>query len=329
MFSDQLVREINRVFYEVESQDYDETHPEILSDERANWSNLAKMIFPMLRGKNGKENLTIVDVGSGTGFVPIILLEYLSSRDTLICNDISEKMLSVARKKLDDQGCKAKVVYKVDDVESLDLSGYDVDLFTVNSTLHHLPNLDIFFDKVKRYLKKEGILVLAHEPNKRFANNVLLSSTYQMLSCKYLQPKRYWRKLRKILTQNEAFQQSKSLEQIVYEQLVSAKIIEKDDVQVDRHGIQMLGDIHSPTASGGVDKEKGLDPFEIMEKFNDFSPLLFQTKVFLGEIRFNNFVSKRYLPTLSKEIPQRWANIHPGFKKVLEESSYYEICNQR
>ena len=150
MFSGDIIREINRVFYEVESEHYDERHPEILRDERDNWSNLAKLIFPVLRGKDGEKGLTIVDVGSGTGFVPIILLEYLNSRDTLICNDISEKMLSVARKKLDDLGCKAKVVYKVGDVESLDLSGYDVDLFTVNSTLHHLPNLDIFLTRLER-----------------------------------------------------------------------------------------------------------------------------------------------------------------------------------
>ena len=93
------------------------------------------------------------------------------------------------------------------------------------------------------------------------------------------------------------------MEQIVYERLVSAKIIEKDDVQVDRHGIQMLVDIHSPTASDGVDKEKGLGPFEIMEKFNDFSPLLFQTKVFLGEIKFNNFLLRAIHRLYQKKFP--------------------------
>lgn len=303
MFSDELIREINRVFHEVESKDYDERHPEVLRDERNNWSNLAKMIFPMLRGKDRKRSIIIVDVGSGTGFVPTMLLEHLSPRDILICNDISEKMLNVARKKLDNLGCKAKVMYKVGDIESLDLSDYDIDLFTVNSTLHHLPNLDIFFDKVKRHLKKGGILVLAHEPNKRFANNILLSSTYEILSCKYLQPTRYWTKLRKILSRNQIFQQSKSVEQIVYERLVSAKTIERGDVQVDRHGIQMLVDIHSPTASSRVDKEKGLDPFKIMKKFDDFSPLLFQTKVFLGEIKFNNFLLRAIYRLFQKKFP--------------------------
>ena len=275
----------------------------ILRYERSNWSNLTKLVFPLLRGKDRKNGLTLVDIGSGTGFIPTMLLEYLSSQDILICNDISEKMLGVTRRKLDDLGCKAKVMYKVGDIESLDLSDYDVDLFTVNSTLHHLPNLDNFFGQVKRYLKKGGILILAHEPNKRFANNFLLSGTYQILSCKYLQPKRYWRKLKKIVSRNQALSPSKSVEQIVYERLVSAKIIEKDNVQVDRHGIQMLVDVHSPTASGGVDKEKGLNPFEIMEKLSDFSPLLFQTKAFLGEIKFDNFLLRAIYRLYQKKFP--------------------------
>lgn len=113
----------------------------------------------------------------------------------------------------------------------------------------------------------------------------------------------YWRKLRRILSRNKALKQSKSVERIVYERLVLAKIIEKDDVQVDRYGIQMLVDIHSPTASGGVDKEKGLDPFEIMERFDDFSPLLFRTKVFLGEIKFNNFRLRAIYCLYQKNFP--------------------------
>ena len=34
MFSNELMREVNRVFHEVESEDYDEKHPEILRDAK-------------------------------------------------------------------------------------------------------------------------------------------------------------------------------------------------------------------------------------------------------------------------------------------------------
>ncbi|KKL09512.1 hypothetical protein LCGC14_2565130, partial [marine sediment metagenome] len=63
------------------------------SQEKERWEDAFEKI-------NTKTGRTILDIGTGTGFVPLTISKFLNEKDTLICSDVSKKMLSIVEKKL-------------------------------------------------------------------------------------------------------------------------------------------------------------------------------------------------------------------------------------
>jgi ubiquinone/menaquinone biosynthesis C-methylase UbiE len=90
--SDKLVKEINRIFHDEEAKLYDKRHPEI-EKERENWNYVLSKYLP-----NTYKNLIVLNIGTGTGFVPSIVNNYLEG-GLIICTDISKQMLQTAKMK--------------------------------------------------------------------------------------------------------------------------------------------------------------------------------------------------------------------------------------
>ena len=63
---DKLIKEVNRIFHEEEAKLYDERHPEI-ERERENWEHVLSEYIP-----NTRKSLQVLDIGTGTGFVPFV-----------------------------------------------------------------------------------------------------------------------------------------------------------------------------------------------------------------------------------------------------------------
>ena len=241
------IKAVNRVFHEVEAESYDQRHPEIFW-EREHWRDFCRKYLPKL-----PRPLKALDIGTGTGFVPGVLAECLEAEDSVVCVDISPEMLKAANEKLKNFSCRFEFV--LSDGEAMDfLDGNSVDLVTVNSVLHHLPEYQTFFREADRVLKPGGILAVMHEPNQKFVRNgflVFVSRSLGFLKNGF--------KRTKASTKED-------LAGKIGERLVREGILNSGQ-KMGAKEIQSLVDIWSPTAGGKINRNSGFDPLWIRQKY--------------------------------------------------------------
>ena len=162
-YSPELVLKVNEVFHDVEGAAYAGVHPEIFAGEAARWDEIARAeIAPRPRP------LRVLDVGCGTGFVASRLAPVLSAEDTLVCADLSQAMLDACRRALADARYTCRFEFVKLNGRVLAQPDRSVDVVTMNSVLHHLPDPGAALREVDRVLKPGGCFVVAHEPNRRF-----------------------------------------------------------------------------------------------------------------------------------------------------------------
>lgn len=166
-----LIERANELYHNL-INDYDETH-EGISQEKERWEDAFEKI-------NTKTGRTILDIGTGTGFVPLTISKFLNEKDTLICSDVSKKMLSIVEKKL--KSSKFQLELKIIKEGSFGLDSNSVDIITINSVLHHIYNTEGFLKEIDRILKPKGILIIGHEPNSRHYQNKILNFYHFFLS---------------------------------------------------------------------------------------------------------------------------------------------------
>jgi ubiquinone/menaquinone biosynthesis C-methylase UbiE len=275
MRNNELIKKINRVFHDEEAILYDQRHPEILK-EKDNWQ-----VFCQRHLKQLPRPTTVLDIGTGTGFVPSILAEYLTPYDKVICTDISSKMLNRAREKLENFSCQFD--YIETDCEKIPLADSTIDLITVNSTLHHLPDYYNFFKEVDRLLKPKGVFCVMHEPNKKFFKNPLLFFFFRLLG--YILSK---------LKKNKQGRETDLFER-VSNRLLNEKITKK---RLSAQEIQSLVDIHSPTASPTINKKIGFNPSLIKKGFPKYKLILIKTYNHLGKLDPDRNLFLKYLNKL-------------------------------
>lgn len=99
---------------------------------------------------------TILEIGAGFGRLTPI---YLYRARKIIVSDPSSRLLGVVRDKYRD---KKNVKFLKSKVETLceRLPSHSVDLIILVRVLHHIEDLDKFFDASDRLLKKNGYLIL-------------------------------------------------------------------------------------------------------------------------------------------------------------------------
>ncbi len=177
-FSDTLVQRVNELYHDLIKEKYQYSHPEIFLHETARWRRIFSK-FP--RAINP---ITILDIGTGTGFVPLIIAKFFKKSDTFICCDISKGVLDVAKKNIEKNNfqCDFKFV-KIEKSLPLKLpfESISIDLITINSVLHHIKDTNFFLNELHRILKKKGLIFLGHEPNKYFYKNTFLKINHFIL----------------------------------------------------------------------------------------------------------------------------------------------------
>ena len=160
-----LVRTLNQVFYDVEAEQYDERHPEVLEGDAAWWTARgAALVRDLKSGLESERGLRILDLGCGTGFVSELLSRYLGAGDMVIGVDHSEGMLRCARSKV----ASDLAWFTRADAAHLQFRTHTFHLAAVNSFLHHVYDYRSVLREIDRVLKPGGYLVLAHEPNQEF-----------------------------------------------------------------------------------------------------------------------------------------------------------------
>lgn len=171
LYSEKIVQRVNELYHDFEKDKYEEAHPEIFEKEKARWIKSVKTFL------NLASPITVIDIGTGTGFVPITIADLLNRGSTFICSDISKGILDVAQENLRNQNfdCVFKFVKIKSEVPlKLPFEDKTADAITLNSVLHHVAATENFLSEIDRVLKPGGIIFVGHEPNEYFYNNRFL-----------------------------------------------------------------------------------------------------------------------------------------------------------
>ncbi len=260
------VKRYNRLYHETESALYDGIHPEILEYERQTWRGLTERI----RGALVSRAPRCLDAGSGSGFIPRIVSESVPG-SRWACVDISPAMLRRSRELV---AGRARADHVVADCENLPFGASVFDLVTVNSVLHHLPDAGRFLAECHRVLRPDGVLVIAHEPNRRHYRNTVLFLSGRILA----RARRLGRGRRRGPEAGDGVARGKQRFRSLLEERLRREGLEASYEEVSR-----LVDLHSPTAGGRIDRDRGFRPEELL-RGDRWSRIETRTYAHLGKL---------------------------------------------
>jgi len=164
-----LITRINELYHDLEDSDYQIRHSGMFKTERKKWQKLSERYIRQ------EETLTFLDYGSGTGFVPIVVGEFLKDEDMIICTDLSEKILKTCEENINKKKFKFnKQFYKING-KDIPVESQTINIIAINSVLHHIYDLKGFASEAHRCLVPGGYLMVVHEPNAEKKLPVLLS----------------------------------------------------------------------------------------------------------------------------------------------------------
>jgi len=242
-----FVKKLNRIFFDVEAEQYDDQHPEILAGEADWWISSCEKLVQDLKSSSNGSGLAILDIGCGTGFVSSVLSTLLVEGDLMIGLDQSEGMLKRARSKVPAD--KVTVCrFARGDAANLQFVDQSFHMLTVNAFLHHVYDYRSVLSEIDRVLKPGGYVVLAHEPNKAFFQSPVIraaASAWKLIGFGVKVPKKSCDKINARLRESH---------------------LTASDVHHDE--ILRLVEYHSPVEQKpiGIDKSKGFSLQEFLDQ---------------------------------------------------------------
>jgi ubiquinone/menaquinone biosynthesis C-methylase UbiE len=236
------VKSVNRIFHDIEADQYKDNHPEIYIEEFYKWNDIGMKYFVR------DEPITVLDVGTGAGFVAGIVALYMKPTDNLICTDISQKMLDVAQDNL-KQTAPRKEYFRADAAKVAQVYD-DVDIVTMNSVLHHLPDYDTVLEGLAKVIRPGGLFIITHERNSLFSKNPsLLLKGYRIAR-------------KNASTVYHLFVSRNDEKRTEFYQKVQDEIEIQLGLQATIKRINQVVDFHDPDEGG-----KGFDPFLLHRMF--------------------------------------------------------------
>jgi ubiquinone/menaquinone biosynthesis C-methylase UbiE len=318
-YSITLVLRVNELFHDVEGKAYEDIHPEIFKNEIVRWQNICHYIFP----QNRVGNIRFLDIGSGTGFVPITVAHKLKSDDLFICTDISKEKLKICRENIENEEFACQFKYLKLTGTGIPIESNSVNLISMNSVLHHIPNFNELFAEINRLLKVGGKIIVGHEPNKLSKNNIIIS-IYKTVTLILFKPRElivsFLRKMHLINTVRSIVRpfnkKTKNNHDILAEvnaQLLSEGLIPKP-LSLDQ--LTEIVDIQSPGAGGSFHRERGIDINVIV-------------KDYLPSFEVEYFESYNHLGTLiGKNVFVLWCEKYLNYKYPKEGETFCAILKK-
>ena len=150
----ELLEEIQR-YWSTRTEGYSQVnYKELLGMQRGNWLAVLKEHFP---GK-AKEELKILDVGTGPGFFPIILAE---DGYQVTAVDYTPEMLEKARENLKENAgdCMHRVSFCRMDAQNLEFEDHCFDVVISRNLTWNLENPALAYQEWYRVLKNHGVLM--------------------------------------------------------------------------------------------------------------------------------------------------------------------------
>ena len=158
------ILEHNIRVHRAEAPVYEIIHPQIF-----NWYHRRKsrkdlrFIGSLLPAE--RENVRVLDLGCGTGFLTIPALAWPSARITAV--DLSPEMLARLKAKLSPEGLGKISLITREALDFLKTTPDRYDIIMISAFLHHLYDFDEFLVLVLARLNDGGILYIAYEPLKQ------------------------------------------------------------------------------------------------------------------------------------------------------------------
>lgn len=317
----EFVLRVNEIYHDLEGYEYENKHPEIFEDEVVRWQEIGKKLFLNRRQKN-----RVLDIGSGTGFVPLQIARYLKRGDIITCTDISANKLEICKKSIEAQKFECDFDFVKLDGKCIPLNSRGFDYITMNSVLHHIPDFGPFFVEVDRLLIPDGRLVICHEPNRLFYFHRFLLYNYKLLSI-ILHPKKT---AKVVLRRLGLHKTARDIHRIVNRRGqvkgASNEIVEKVNMRLKEERminaplsyseIMQVVDLHSPTA-GGYWKERGIDVNSILRDYLPSYKFEYsETYNHLCKVSSRNRFTVWYDGILKKMFPINGANFLIVLKKL-------------
>lgn len=160
---------INVIFHDIEAKYYDTLHAEM-------WESLQPVYDSFFQNFDFSKysKLKVLDIGCGTGLSTQMLINTPVNQQIseVFLLDTSKVMLEKAKSRLD----KGKIKFHLFHGELAELEEENFDFILISSVLHHIPNLQDFFNEINKRLKIGGLLFHIHDPNGDAIKNELYLS---------------------------------------------------------------------------------------------------------------------------------------------------------
>ncbi|HJQ47303.1 MAG TPA: class I SAM-dependent methyltransferase [Amycolatopsis sp.] len=181
----------NVLYHDWEAGTYDEKWS-ISYDERC--VSYATDVFNAVAGEAGQPYPTAMELGSGTGFFLLNLMQGGVAKVGSV-TDLSPGMVQVALRNAENLGLD--VDGRVADAERIPYPDNSFDLVVGHAVLHHIPDVPAAFAEVLRVLKPGGRFVFAGEPTRigdRYARRISQLTWWLTTNVTRLGPLSSWRR---------------------------------------------------------------------------------------------------------------------------------------
>ncbi|MCH2203080.1 MAG: class I SAM-dependent methyltransferase [Fuerstiella sp.] len=115
---------------------------------------------PDVHQSNDNATLHILDLGTGTAQIPILLSSRLTVRHTVIACDLSKQMLEVARQNISAAGCSQAVIPILCNARRLPVPNNSCQQLISNSIIHHIPNPADAFSEIHRVVAPHAVVYI-------------------------------------------------------------------------------------------------------------------------------------------------------------------------
>ena len=107
----------------------------------------------------GPPSGTILDAGTGTARIPIIICQQ-TPQWQIIGTDLAANMLFIGAKNVEQAGLQSRITLDLVDSKQLPYPDEQFEMVISNSLIHHLPDPLPFFQEIKRVLKPNGAILI-------------------------------------------------------------------------------------------------------------------------------------------------------------------------
>lgn len=316
-YTSDFVIKVNEIYHDVEGREYEGKHPEIFTDDVKRWRDIGSKFIA-----NSHEQITLLDIGTGTGFIPLQIGRILKANDICVCSDVSREMLEVCKENLRDKDFRCCFDYLRLDGKKFDLESNYFTHITLNSVLHHIPDFGSFFKEINRLLRVQGRLIIGHEPNELFYTNTFLRVNSRLFYV-IMNPKSIVHKSRRLGLIKRPKKDCKGDDVHISNQQrisegVNKRLMDEGMIEEPLTAKQIIEivDFHVPS-SRLVYRRGGISISELLRDYlPNYELEYYETYCYLGSVSTRNWFTKKYDSLLKKLFPDSGSLFSTVLKKA-------------